>query len=96
MENNINLYQLTTSSGRFSDIRGTFYVVAGDPTTAQDVLMGMLKEADYGAGQYKKVIAINLLAEGVKKAADGAPRFCLDDNSALFDDNKLIIASDRQ
>lgn len=70
-----NLYLITTRG------LGDFYVLAVDPTRAQEALMFLLVESSYGLPPDRKVISITWISELIT----GRP------NSG---DNRLLIATD--
>lgn len=54
---------------------GIYYVVANDPTDAENRLMSLLNRADYGFSDKRKVREIEVLAEELNEFPRGKPNF---------------------
>lgn len=78
-----NLYLLTTKG------LGDFHIIANDPTEAQNALIKILQEQDYGLSEHRHVMNIQWLAEAPKESLqrDGKP--FLSDKS-----KRLLIVKD--
>ncbi len=57
-----NLYLLTTAG------LGDYYVLAKDPTEAQNALRKILDDQDYGISDRREVVVIKLISKGFRPA----------------------------
>lgn len=65
------LYLVSTSG------LGEFYIVGSDPTQAEEKLLELLKQADYGTLSKRTVVCIKFLAQELSSFA-GKPNFTSD------------------
>lgn len=74
-----NLYQLTTRG------LGDYYVLANDPTEAQDALKRIFNDQKYGSTDDRRILNIKWIAEAFDRSlADEKKPFLSNDSQRLF------------
>ena len=77
----MKLYQIDTKGLQ------TFYVVASDPTSAENQVYSILNKADYGYSGARKIVTITLITEEVTLFG-GQPKPCITmENRLLLPDS---------